>query len=89
VLPLAICVLAAGAGLAFGGNTVNDLVGAALVVAIIGLSTMFVRSKRRIAAALSRRYGLRIGTSELPVMTPRRFDAWRDRRDLRPVATDR
>lgn len=87
VLPLVMCVLAGAAGLAFGGNTVDDLLGLVLTAATIGLFAAFVRSKRRLAEALSRWFGMSIKSGQLPVMDPRRFDAWCEKRGLRRPET--
>jgi hypothetical protein len=83
ILPLAGCVLAGAAGLAFGGSTLDDLVGVALTALTLGLFGTFVRSKRRLAETLSLWFGMRIRSGQLPVMNSQRFDAWCEKRGLR------
>jgi hypothetical protein len=79
-----MCVLAVIAALLFGTGTVGDVLGAALVAAAVGILLAFVRIQRRLAAALSRWFGVTITSGQLPLMNPRRFDAWCEKRGLRP-----
>jgi hypothetical protein len=77
--PVAL-VFAGGAGvLVEKGILVGGAVCAALAAYIF---VAFVRAQRRIAAALSRWFGVKI--KGLPKMNPERFDAWCQERDLRP-----
>jgi hypothetical protein len=83
VIGVLIPVLSAAAGLLIGTGTVNDLIGAALASMAAGIVVAFLRAQRRIAAALSRWFGVKITGGRLPKMNPKRFDAWCQERGLR------
>ncbi len=74
-------LFAGGAGLLIGTGTVNDVIGVALAAVVVGYLVMFIDAQRRIAAAMSDWFGVKI--KGLPKMNPKRFDAWCEERGLR------
>jgi hypothetical protein len=50
----------------------------------VGVIAAWLRSRRRLAIAISQWFGQRIGWQELPRMRSTQFDQWCRRRDLRP-----
>jgi hypothetical protein len=81
VIGFTMPLFAIAAGLLIGTGTLNDVIGAVLVVIAACYFAMFIRAQRRIAAAMSRWFGVRI--KGLPKMNPKRFDAWAEERGLR------
>jgi hypothetical protein len=75
-------VLAGGASFAFAGGTLDKLLGVALLIAAMGYPVEFLRSQRKLAAALSDRFGVKITAGQIPPMSPRRFDTWCEKRGL-------
>jgi hypothetical protein len=73
-------LFAAAAGLLIGTGTLNDIIGVVLAAIGAGPILMFVDAQRRIAAALSDWFGVKI--KGLPKMNPKRFDAWCEERGL-------
>jgi hypothetical protein len=73
-------LFAIGAGLLIGTGTLNDVIGVALAAVAAGYLVMFIDAQRRIAAALSDWFGVKI--KGLPKMNPKRFDAWCEERGL-------
>jgi hypothetical protein len=80
IFGIASPLFAGGAGLLIGTGPVNDVIGVALAGVVVGYLVMFVNSQRRIAAAMSDWFGVKI--KGLPKMNPKRFDAWCEERDL-------
>jgi hypothetical protein len=78
VVPL----FAVAAGLLIGTGTVNDFIGVAVAAVVVGYFVMFINAQRRVAAAMSDWFGVKI--KGLPKMNPKRFDAWCQERGLRP-----
>jgi hypothetical protein len=78
--PVAV-VFAAGASVLIGNGILADVGGAVLAAAATSILVAFVRAQKRIAAALSRWFGVKI--KGLPKMNPKRFDAWCQERGLR------
>jgi hypothetical protein len=72
--------VAGAAGLLIGTSTLGDVLGAALAAVVAWRLAAFIRAQVRIAAALSEWYGVKI--RGIPVMNPKRFDEWRQARDL-------
>ncbi len=70
------------AGILIGTGTVNDVIGGILAVAAAGYIVMFINAQRKIAAALSDWFGVKITGGQLPKMNPKRFDAWCQERGL-------
>jgi peptidoglycan/LPS O-acetylase OafA/YrhL len=78
VLALAVgCSFAFGSGTAFG--VALGLILAALAVLLF---VAFIHSRMKLARAVSRRFGVRIGWWEMPRMRTAQFEAWRERRGL-------
>lgn len=73
-------LFAIAAGLLIGTGTLNDVIGVALAAAVAGYFVMFINAQRRIAAAMSDWFGVKI--KGLPKMNPKRFDAWCEERGL-------
>lgn len=73
-------IFAIAAGLLIGTSTRNDVIGVALVLVAGGYFVALIRAQRRIAAALSRWFGVKI--KGLPKMNPKRFDDWCQKRGL-------
>jgi len=79
--PVAVAVaFAAGAGVLIEKGILVGGAFCAAVAAFIFLA--FVRAQRRIAAALSGWFEVKISAGQLPLMNPKRFDAWRERAGL-------
>jgi hypothetical protein len=81
-------VLAVAASFAFGGDTLDKLLGVVLAVGAVGAMVGFVRSQRRLAAVLSEWFGVKITAGQLPVMYPERFDAWCTKRGFHSRSRD-
>jgi hypothetical protein len=81
-------VLGGGASLLFG-TAAGDLIGSLLLLAAVCIFAAFFRSQMRLAAALSRWFGVRI--RGVPRMYPERFDVWCEKRGLQapPEKADR
>jgi hypothetical protein len=80
-------VFAIGAGLLIGTSTLNDVIGAVLALVVAVYIVMFIGGQRRIAAAMSEWFGVKI--RGIPRMNTRRFDDWAQKRGLhRPTSTN-
>jgi hypothetical protein len=79
---MALPVVAGAAGVLIGTSTLGDVLGAALAAVVAWYLAAFIRAQRRLAAALSEWFGVKI--KGLPKMNPKRFDAWCQERGLRP-----
>jgi hypothetical protein len=77
-------LFAAGAGLLIGTDILGDVIGGILAAMAAAYIVMFIRAQMRVAAALSEWYGVKIRA--IPVMNPKRFDEWAEKRCLRPPA---
>jgi hypothetical protein len=75
-------VFASGAGIALAGNFLDKVLGALFIVGAVASLATFINCRRRIAAALSEWFGVRIVSAQMPLMNPVRFDAWRERMRL-------
>jgi hypothetical protein len=75
-------VFAIAAGLLIGTGTVNDVIGVGLAAVVADYLVMFINAQRRIAAAMSKWFGVKITGGQLPKMNPKRFDACCKERDL-------
>jgi hypothetical protein len=75
-------VFAVAAGLLIGTSTAGDVIGAASAAVVVIYLALFIGAQIRIAAALSEWYGIKIRAGQLPLMNPKRFDAWCERYDL-------
>lgn len=73
-------LFAAGAGLLIGTGVIDDVIGGILAAIAAIYIAMFIRAQIKIAKALSEWYGVKI--RGIPVMTPKRFDEWRQARGL-------
>jgi choline-glycine betaine transporter len=73
-------VFAVAAGLLIGTGTVDDVLGFASATVVAVYVALFIHAQVRIAAALSEWYGVKI--RGIPVMTPRRFDEFAEKRGL-------
>jgi hypothetical protein len=82
IFGFAVPLLAIAAGLLIGTGTLDDVIGIVLAAVVAGYFVMFINAQRRIAAAMSSWFGVKI--KGLPKMNPRRFDAWCQERGLRP-----
>lgn len=82
VIGMALPLLAGAAGVLIGTSTLGDILGAALAVVVAWRLAEFIRAQRRLAAAMSEWFGIKISAGQLPLMNPNRFDAWRERNDL-------
>lgn len=81
----AVPFLAIAAGLLVGHGPLADVVGVTFVVIACCIVAEFVRRQRRLAATLSMWFGVKVTAGQLPLMNPSRFDAWREKRNLRHV----
>jgi hypothetical protein len=79
---MAMLPVVAGAGLLIGTSTLGNVLGAALAAVVAWRLLVFFGAMRRLAAALSEWYGVKIGGGQLPPMNPNRFDAWAKKRGL-------
>ena len=79
---VASLVFASSASIALGGDTFDKVLGVMLLAGMVGALATFINCQRRIAVALSEWYGVRISTGQLPLMNPKRFDAWCERVQL-------
>jgi hypothetical protein len=75
-------VFAATASIALGGDTLDKALGVVLLAGMVGALATFISCQRKIAAAVSEWFGVRITAGQLPPMNPKRFDAWRERVQL-------
>lgn len=75
-------VFAIGAGLLIGTSTLSDVIGVVLALVVAIYIVMFIDAQRRIAAAMSKWFGVKISAGQLPLMNPKRFDAWSKRANL-------
>jgi hypothetical protein len=75
-------LFAVGAGLLIGTSTLNDVIGVALATIGVSYIVMFFNAQRRLAAAMSDWFGVKIKGWQLPRMIPERFDAWCQARGL-------
>jgi hypothetical protein len=76
VMPL----FAGVAGLLIGTSTLGDFLGVVLAVVVAICIAEFIRSQRRLAAAMSRWFGVKI--RGVPRMNTKRFDDWAQKRGL-------
>ncbi|HEV3093977.1 MAG TPA: hypothetical protein VGY30_05625 [Solirubrobacteraceae bacterium] len=67
-------VFAVAAGLLIGTGAVGDVIGAASAAVMVVYIALFIGAQMRIAAALSDWFGVKL--KGIPVMNPKRFDAW-------------
>jgi hypothetical protein len=72
VMPL----VAGAAGLLIGTNAASDLLGVLLATVVVGYLAAFIDAQRRVAAALSQWFGVKISAGQLPLMNQKRFDTW-------------
>jgi len=76
-------VFAIAAGILFAGNSsLDDLLAVLCSAVVICYLVKFINGGKRLAAALSRRFGVRIKWGQLPAMNPKRFDSWSEKRGL-------
>jgi hypothetical protein len=75
-------VVAGVAGLIVGRNAPDDLLGVLLAAVVLGYIAALIRALRRLAAALSEWFGVKIGAGQLPLMNRKRFDVWCERAGL-------
>jgi hypothetical protein len=80
-LVMAMPVVGGAAGVLIGTGTLGDIIGTALAAVAAWCLVAFIRAQRRLAAALSEWFGVKI--RGLPKMNPKRFDAWAEARGLR------
>lgn len=78
VMPL----VAGAAGLLIGPNAASDLLGVLLAIVVVGYLAAFIGAQRRLAAALSQWFGVKISAGQLPLMNQKRFDTWCERVQL-------
>lgn len=79
-------IVAGACGLLIGTNTLGDVLGVALAAVVAWRLAAFIHAQMRVAAALSEWYGVKIRTGQLPLMNPKRFDAWCERFGLQAQA---
>jgi hypothetical protein len=82
---VASLVFASSGSIALGGDTPDKIVGVVLLVGMVGALATFINCQRRLGAAVSEWFGVRITGGGLPKMYPKRFDEWCDERGLRPA----
>lgn len=68
------------AGLLIGTSTLNNVIGVASAAVVATYLVMFINAQRRIAAAMSDWFGVKI--KGLPKMNPKRFDDWSEKLGL-------
>ena len=73
-----------GASLLIGNGTLDDIIGVALASVFVVYIVMFIGAQRRIAAVMSDWFGVKI--KGIPMMTPKKFDAWSQARGLQRPA---
>jgi hypothetical protein len=73
-------LFAVAAGVLIGTSTLGDVLGGVLVVVAAAVYVSFIRAQKRLAAALSRWFG--VGIKGIPKMNPKRFDTWCQERGL-------
>jgi choline-glycine betaine transporter len=73
-------LFAVAAGLLIGTGTVDDVLGFASATVVAVYVAMFIHAQVRIATALSEWYGVKV--RGIPVMNPRRFDEFAEKRGL-------
>ena len=85
VTGLMALVMAFACSFAFGSGTpVGVLLGCVEVMIGIVAFAVLIRSRMRLAEAISQWFGTKSGSRELPNMNAKQFDAWCQRRNLRP-----
>ncbi len=75
-------LVAGAAGLLIGPNAASDLLGVLLAIVVVGYLAAFIGAQRRLAAALSQWFGVKISAGQLPLMNQKRFDTWCERVQL-------
>jgi hypothetical protein len=76
-------VFAVAAGLLFGNGMLDDLLAVVCSAVAISLLVALINGQKRLAAALSRWFGVKITAGQLPPMNSGRFDTWCEKRELR------
>jgi hypothetical protein len=69
-------------GVLIGTSTLDDVLGIALLAVAAWYVASFIYAQRRLAAALSQWFGVKISAGQLPLMYPKRFDTWCERVQL-------
>jgi hypothetical protein len=84
VMVLTVLAMGIACGFAFGRGTPGGvLLGCVEVMIGIVAFAVLIRSRMRLAEAISQWFGIKIGSRELPNMRTKQFDAWCQRRNLR------
>jgi hypothetical protein len=84
----AVLVLAVASSFGFGsGRPIGLATGLLCVTGALIVFAAWIRSRRRLANALSRRFGVKIGWWEMPNMRGGQFDAWCARRKMNASAS--
>lgn len=78
-----LLVFSGAASFAFAGDGLDKGIGVVLVVCAAVTLLAFARAQQQLAVALSRWFGVKLKAGNLPPMSPRRFDAWCKKRELR------
>ncbi len=71
--------LAVIGGLLLGGDVAANVIAAVSLMLGLAMLAALIRGQKRVAAALSRWFGVKISMGQLPLMKPNRFDAWCER----------
>jgi hypothetical protein len=83
IMGLTVLAMGIACSFAFGRGTPGGvLLGCVEVIIGIVAFAVLIRSRMRLAAAISQWFGIKIGSRELPNMNAKQFDAWRQRRNL-------
>lgn len=80
-VPLTACALGVAATFAFDGGLLDKLLGGVLVVGAVGAFVLLIRCQRRLKAAISDWFGIKI--RGLPLMNTKNFDAFCQKQGLR------
>jgi hypothetical protein len=81
-MPLTAAILGVAANFAFLGGVLDEVLGGILIVGAVGAVVILFRYQRRLIAAISDWFGVKISSGQLPIMSPGRFDSWCERVDL-------
>jgi len=85
ILPAAVVLAIAGGAALAGSTIISKIVGVVLCAGAIGGLATFFRCQRRLGAAISAWFGVKITGPGLPKMYPKRFDGWCEERGLHPA----
>ena len=80
--PATAMVLGVGGTYAIQGDSLDTVIAAILFAGAVAALAFYVYCQHRLEVAISAWFGVKIRWGQLPLMSPKRFDAWREKRGL-------